>query len=301
MKQVDRVHFKADTREELLPDFDPSFPCITTRYSFSTGDGSPWHWHPTVEFFYIESGELEYFTPSKRLVFSAGCAGMLNSNVLHRTKASAPGIQFLHLFDPMLIAGSSGSCIESRYVAPLLASANAEVLLLPAQPQHAAILREFRESFFLSQDEIGHELRLRSALSNLWLSFFQLAHALPGQSKPDQNSGAQIRQMLLYIHEHCSCKISAADIARSAHISERACYSLFRDQLHISPIKYLQCHRVRTAWQMLMDSQRSITEIAQSCGFATSSHFARAFREEFGCSPSEFRRSAHAAAQRSTI
>ena len=41
MKEVRTVIFKGSTREELLPDFDPAFPLITTAYPLSSAQGAP--------------------------------------------------------------------------------------------------------------------------------------------------------------------------------------------------------------------------------------------------------------------
>ncbi len=75
----------------------------------------PWHWHPAIELFYIENGELKYHTPSRTITFSAGSAGMVNSNVLHMTELQThkeKSIQLLHIFDPKLLAGSRRSVID---------------------------------------------------------------------------------------------------------------------------------------------------------------------------------------------
>ena len=42
--------------------------------------------HNAIELFYMESGELNYYTPHKNIVFPAGSAGMVNANVLHKTQ-----------------------------------------------------------------------------------------------------------------------------------------------------------------------------------------------------------------------
>ena len=88
MKIIRNLQFHNGTREELLPGFDPGFPYIATRAEIDryAGRFAPWHWHRSVELFYMESGTLEYFVPGKHLVFPAGSGGFVNSNVLHPFK-----------------------------------------------------------------------------------------------------------------------------------------------------------------------------------------------------------------------
>jgi len=53
---------------------------------------------------------------------------------------------------------------------------------------------------------------------------------------------------------------------------------------------WLRDRRLERARRHLMDGGETITGIAFLCGFSSSSHFAAAFRERYGCTPAEFRR-----------
>jgi len=65
------------------------------------------------------------------------------------------------------------------------------------------------------------------------------------------------------------------------------------DATNESPINYLVQARVNHAAALLRgDPERSITDIALACGFASSQYFATAFRRFHGCTPTAYRRSA---------
>ncbi len=76
MKNISTIEFHTGTKEELLPDFSSDFPYIATRAQLDKYRERfvPWHWHKTVELFYMESGGIEYFTPGGRTVFPEGPA-----------------------------------------------------------------------------------------------------------------------------------------------------------------------------------------------------------------------------------
>jgi AraC-like DNA-binding protein len=63
----------------------------------------------------------------------------------------------------------------------------------------------------------------------------------------------------------------------------------FRKELGVTPIAYLHRYRVNQAKQLLIDTSKSITEIALEVGFSDSSYFGRIFRRETGVSPQGFR------------
>lgn len=92
MLHVTGIDLNPDSREEHLPGYTPSFPHIAslvqgTRYL--TGK-APWHWHESVELFYVRKGAILYRTPHCERVMRAGSGGMVNSNVLHSTQILKP-------------------------------------------------------------------------------------------------------------------------------------------------------------------------------------------------------------------
>ena len=110
MKNIHNIEFYNGSKEELLPGFANDFPYIASRAYLDKyiGRSVPWHWHKAMELFYMESGALEYYTPGGKVCFPAGSGGLVNSNVLHATKAisqSEKNIPILHIFDASLLAG----------------------------------------------------------------------------------------------------------------------------------------------------------------------------------------------------
>jgi AraC-like DNA-binding protein len=79
-------------------------------------------------------------------------------------------------------------------------------------------------------------------------------------------------------------------LASESGISRARLAQLFRRQVGSSIHKALIRVRVEHAQILLKDSDLSISEIAGDCGFATSQHFARIFRQSTGATAAEYRR-----------
>lgn len=299
MEHLQGIELNERSREEILPNYSPDFPYISTcaeldRYMEPV---IPWHWHRTVELFYVESGTLEYTTPGGKQVFPAGSGGFVNSNVLHSTRvipSPDPTVQLLHLFDPGLLAGEHGSRMESRYILPLTTAPGVEILPLhPDDPAQAEILTDLKHAFDLSEREWGYEFRLRECLARIWLKLF--AQAQPAMEQTDRGKGSDdsIKLLIIYIHEHFPEPISVDRLAQIAHISKRACFRLFRETLHMTPVEYIRAYRLQKACQLLVESSESVTQIAAACGLGGSSYFGQVFRERYGCTPKEYRKRWH--------
>ena len=81
------------SQEERLPGFSAQFPHICSHVLLPDGPAGActWHWHKSMELFYVEKGALVYHTPGGQRLFRAGSGGMVNSNVLHRTQSLKNG------------------------------------------------------------------------------------------------------------------------------------------------------------------------------------------------------------------
>lgn len=285
-----QVEFYPDSQEEQLPGFSPQFPLISSDVALQ--NGSPWHWHRCFELFYVESGALEYHTPHGKRLFRAGSGGLVNSNILHSTRCTVSGTnERLHLFEPELLAGIPGGTVEQRYLAPLLAEGAPELLALsPEDPAQKAALELLRQSLHLDENAFGYELELQSLLTRIWVQLLRpLAQHTPAVPGRADTATEKVKQMMLYIRAHYAEKLSAADLAAAAFCSERECYRSFQNCLHQTPVEYIRHIRLQTACRQLLETDASVTVIAQNCGFGSSSYFGAQFHQEFGCTPSQYR------------
>ena len=296
MKNIHNIEFYNGTKEELLHGFEKDFPYIASRAELDKYIECyvPWHWHRTVELFYVESGSIEYDTPKGKMLFPAGSGGMVNSNVLHMTKAISQrekNVQLLHIFDVSLLAGEQGSRIEQKYITPVITAVQIEIIpLFPGNREDERILKLLIDSFRLSSEEFGYEIKLREALAQIWLMLFELSSSMREKKDGYSKSNDKIKLMMIYIHEHYREKISIADLAAAAYLSERECYRVFHDCLHMTPVEYITSYRLQVACQMLAKSQETVTFISHECGLGSSSYFGKVFREYAHCSPIEYRK-----------
>lgn len=296
MKNIYNIAFYSGSKEEVLPGFSDDFPYIATRAELDRFAGRyvPWHWHRTVELFYMLSGSLEYYTPGGKILFPAGSGGMVNSNVLHMTKAvpqEEGTIQLLHIFDVSFLAGEQGSRIERKYITPVVTAPQIELVpLFPENPSEKGILKRIQEAFAFSGNAFGDEMKLREALSEIWLKLFELCRPVMEEGGGQNKNNDKIKLMMIYIQEHYSEKISLSELAAVAYLSERECFRVFHDYLHMTPGEYIKGYRLQAACQMLARGKEPVTAVGHACGLGSSSYFGKVFREYTQCTPLEYRR-----------
>lgn len=92
------------------------------------------------------------------------------------------------------------------------------------------------------------------------------------------------------MEQNLSDPLTVEQIASRLSVSTRQFERLFRDATAMSPTGFYRLLRLRYGHWLLRNSARSVTDIAQETGFADCAHFSRQFREVYGVSPSELRR-----------
>jgi transcriptional regulator GlxA family with amidase domain len=99
-----------------------------------------------------------------------------------------------------------------------------------------------------------------------------------------------IRAAIQIFAEHIEDPIQIADVAAAVDMSERHLERCFKQATGQSPLKYYRLMRLKKARQRVLYSTDTITEIAQSVGFASSTPMARHYAEAFGVNPNDERR-----------
>ena len=88
--------------------------------------------------------------------------------------------------------------------------------------------------------------------------------------------------------------IELDELATYVGLSRRQLERLFQKYLHCTPSKYYMRLRLFRARQLLKQTSMSIIDIAAACGFVSTPHFSKCYREHLGIPPREERRGVRA-------
>ncbi|MEX6502713.1 helix-turn-helix domain-containing protein [Pseudomonas zhanjiangensis] len=99
-----------------------------------------------------------------------------------------------------------------------------------------------------------------------------------------------LHKAIQYIELHYKEHIEQKDLAERCEMSPFRFSRLFKQTYGVGFLEYVQRKRMEEAEALLNNSEMPITTIAYQVGFQDPSYFARAFKQHFGCSPSDYRR-----------
>lgn len=93
-----------------------------------------------------------------------------------------------------------------------------------------------------------------------------------------------------YICQNYNQDISLDEIANYCHVSKHYLSRLFNSIMKVSFSSYLNSIRIHEATNMLIETNKTILDISQLCGFSSLKHFCEVFKKNKGITAREFRK-----------
>jgi len=110
---------------------------------------------------------------------------------------------------------------------------------------------------------------------------------------PPADENPYVAAIKAYIMEDMSRRIPVEEIAGRVHLYPTYCSELFRRSTGITISEYALRARIEYAAHLLANTQASVAEIAEACGFCDRYYFTRVFKAQRGVTPSQYRKSMH--------
>ncbi len=123
-----------------------------------------------------------------------------------------------------------------------------------------------------------------SLLALLYRAILDESLTPPQVEKPEL-----LDQVVAYVEFHLSKEITLADTARQFYVSQSTISQIFRNKMGVSFYHFVIQRRLIAA-KTLIESGLSMEAVAEQVGFSDYSAFYRAFRQEYGISPKQYRK-----------
>ncbi len=154
------------------------------------------------------------------------------------------------------------------------------------EPAFRSLIRE------TSIEKPFRALGMRTALEALLIDATRLLTA-PNTGRPLVAEPLAVEEVRRVLDEHPGERWRLQDLGRLTGLSPNHLALLFFNATGLTPYRYLHRSRIERARDLLRNTDASITVIAHQTGFGSSQHFARAFRDATGKTPTDLRTRRH--------
>ena len=181
-----------------------------------------------------------------------------------------------------------GVLIQPEHL-PQLAPVFATLRTMPLRSPAARMLGGMLPRMAASADEISAEdaPRLEAALSSMLTACLMGLEMRPATTRQQLETARRARVVALVDAALGDTELSPGMLVKRSGISRSELYRCFAPIGGIARV--IQQRRLRQAYRELVrvDAPPSVSRIGEAVGFYDPSSFTRAFRREFGCTPSE--------------
>ena len=249
------------------------------------------HWHSAMEillpieniYTVVYGNETFVLNPSEILIIPPG--------VIHEITAPPTGRRFVFLLNVSAATKLKGSArIMSILSRPLLITSEKDP---GVYDDIYNLLLQMRNEYFGNSE--FSELSIQALLLKLFITigenYTQQENVFSNTTPTKRREYVELfNETLEYIDNHFTEELSLGDIAANTGFSKFHFSRLFKQYTNYNFSDYLCFRRIKEAETLLARPDVSITDVAISSGFSSISTFNRLFKQQKGCSPSEYRR-----------
>ncbi len=102
------------------------------------------------------------------------------------------------------------------------------------------------------------------------------------------SSSHRLAYIISFIRDNLNANLTIKELSNKAYMSESNFHRVFKNELGISPIEFINIERIKLAKSLLQDPKMKIKNIYQECGFNSLSYFVRMFKRIENQSPKEY-------------
>lgn len=246
------------------------------------------HFHPFHEIFYLVSGECSAFIDHNIYKFKKGDLVIVPAGMIHRTDYTGEGIHeriilsFRTEVTDWINEVIGGDLVEE--------SMTSGVISIPEKRR--AYVEQLLEKLLFengSPDPLSPGF-IRTGLVELILFIVRCKKYEENVIKEIDVDNALMQEIATYIYTHYNSRITLDSIAHKFNLSRSYLSKKFKSATGFGFKEYIINVRIKNACDMLLSTNKSITDIAFECGFNDSNYFGDAFRHIKGISPNKYRR-----------
>ena len=243
------------------------------------------HFHAEYELIYVLKGNIALKCNNVTHQLGEDSFYMINTGVHHSWSANSAILIGSIYIDAGQITSYFGD-------SPVLFSCSSSSL----SSEDADVIRKLVMRLFSISNSGEGQIRLRFCGLGYQLAYLLTSKHMAGKNDPVWNlpkSGPLKRKydILRYVNDNYAQPISLSSLADQTDLTIPYISKIFKEQFGTTFLEYIQTIRLEHAVNDIRSTKKSLTRISMDNGFPNSASFIRKFKEVYGMTPGDYRKS----------
>ncbi len=245
------------------------------------------HFHEEIELVAVMDGEILCLADGEEISLRKGEILAIGSRVVHRlmyldtpSKVTYLQIDIEPVISSIFPEGALISCFLNRDLKKYAVFSDEREM----GSIFSSICRE------LDKKDNYYGISVKGNIHRLIAEMCRAGMLAVGSELMSQKSFKRILPALEYANENVSAKITLDELCRELNFDKYNFCKYFKMATGITFFEYLGYLRLRYAEELLITTDKNITEISLECGFSTPQYFNRFFSINTGYSPTAYRK-----------
>ncbi|TYR80250.1 helix-turn-helix domain-containing protein [Priestia megaterium] len=217
----------------------------------------------------------------------------LNLTILEDAKNGVEAIKLANRFKPDIILmdiqlpGKNGFSVQREIMKVL---PNVKIIIITAAEDFNCVQTALKHDVLDYLLKPARTLDIELAVDKAIKSINQVSLLDSISSKPARSSKQAINSILDYIHKNYNQPLTLNEIAQHSHLNPQYLSRYFKETVGMTFTMYLTNLRIENAKKLLINSDKSITQIALEVGYPDPSYFSKVFDKHVKYSPYKFKK-----------
>lgn len=233
------------------------------------------HLHKQLELVYVLQGTIQVQVDDHSRIMQEQELAVIFPNSIHSYESIGESNVLLMIFDTDLVSDLADPLMKQLPQSPFLTQ----------EQVHPDILYLLPYFLRYNQEPLGKKL-LKGYLTVIVSRLLEQLSLI--DSVPNRNTDL-VHRTLYYLNQHFTEPLSLGQVARQLGFSKYYLSRCFSENTGCNFNQYINSLRIGYAKQLLETSSLSVTEIATTSGFESQCTFYRAFHEQIGLTPKQYR------------
>lgn len=252
------------------------------------------HWHDEIEVIYIKKGKGIFLIDNEEYIVNEGDIVYISPRLMHSGQAIDNNnfITICYMIDSTYLLSANSEYNTDKYFSSLIDTQINRTIINANDPGYKNLKNALHKiDLCVEEKGIAYQLEIKMNLYDFFAQLYKNKYLNVAPKKIFNSDNEElVKKAVNYIQANFGNQLTVNEIANHVGLSPSYFMNVFKQHTKMTCIKYINSFRLNIAETMLKETDETVLQISQDCGFNNLSLFNREFKKAYSVTPTQYRK-----------